>query len=56
LANSPRLPYYNRFVRNKLQLPALPIVFYLTVEMDGIRVDRCVDELGGLEINRFQFL
>lgn len=52
----PRLPYYYHFVRDKLQLPVLPIVIYLKVGLDGIGVDAYVEELWGLEINRFQYL
>ena len=53
---TPRLPYYYRFLRDKHQLPVLPIVLYLRVGLDGVGVDRYVEELWGLEINRFQYL
>ena len=53
---TPRLPYYYHFLRDKHQLPVLPIVLYLKVGLDGIGVDRCVEELWGLEVSRFQYL
>jgi hypothetical protein len=53
---TPRLPYYYHFLRDKHQLPVLPIVLYLKVGLDGIGVDRVVEELCGLEVNRFQYL
>jgi len=34
----------------------LPIVIYLKVGLDGIGTDACVEELWGLEVNRFQYL
>jgi len=52
----PRLPYYYHFLRDKYQLPVLPIVIYLKVGLDGVGVDFCVEELCGLEVNRFQYL
>jgi hypothetical protein len=51
----PRLPYYYHFLRDKYQLPVLPIVIYLKVGLDGIGTDACVEELWGHEINRFQY-
>ncbi len=53
---TPRLPYYYHFLRDKHELPVLPIVLYLKVGLDGIGVQRHVEELWGLEINRFQYL
>ncbi len=53
---TPRLPYYYHFLRDKLQLPVLPIVLYLKVGLDGVGVDRYVEELWGLEVNCFQYL
>jgi hypothetical protein len=53
---TPRLPYYYHFLRDKHQLPVLPIVLYLKVGLEGIGVDRYVEELWGLEVNRFQYL
>ena len=35
----PRLPYYYHFLRDKTELPVLPIVIYLKVAMEGIGVD-----------------
>jgi hypothetical protein len=55
-ALTPRLPYYYHFLRDKLQLPVLPIVLYLKVGLDGVGVDRYVEELWGLEVNCFQYL
>jgi hypothetical protein len=37
-------------------LPVLPTVIYLKVGLEGIGVDSYVEELWGLEINRFQSL
>lgn len=51
-----RLPYYYHFLRDKYQLPVLPIVVYLKVGLDGLGVDACVEELWGLEVSRFQYL
>jgi len=53
---TPRLPYYYHFLRDKHQLPVLPIVIYLKVGLDGVGVDDFVEELFGLEVNRFQYL
>ena len=53
---TPRLPYYYHFLRDKHQLPVLPIVLYLKVGLDGVGVDCYVEELWGLEISRFQYL
>ena len=51
-----RFPYYYHFLRDKYQLPVLPIALYLKVGLDGVGIDHCVEELWGLEINRFQYL
>jgi len=51
-----RLPSYYRFLRDKYQLPVLPIVLYLKVGLDGIGVDRYVEGIWDFEINRFQYL
>ena len=52
----PRLPYYYHFLRDKYDLPVLPIVIYLKVGLDGVGVDYCVEQLWGLEVVRFQYL
>lgn len=52
----PRLPFYYHFLRDKYLLPVLPLVIYLKVGLDGIGTDVCVEELWGLEVNRFQYL
>jgi hypothetical protein len=55
-ARTPRLPYYYRFLRDKLQLPVLPIVLYLKVGLDGVGIDRYIEEICGFEVNCFQYL
>ena len=52
----PRMPYYYHFLRDKHQLPVLPIVIYLQVGLDGIGTATHSEQLLGLEINRFQYL
>lgn len=52
----PRLPSYYRSLRDKYQLPVLPIVVYLKVGLDGIGIDAYVEKLWDLEVERFQYL
>jgi hypothetical protein len=52
----PRLPFYYHFLRDKYQLPVLPMVLYLKVGLGGIGVDSVVEEVFDLEVNRFQYL
>jgi hypothetical protein len=52
----PRLPYYYHFLRDRYQLPVLPVVLYLKVGLEGVGIDRVVEEVCGLEVNRFQYL
>jgi hypothetical protein len=52
----PRLPYYYHFLRDKYQLPVLPIVIYLKVSLDGIGTDVVSERVWDLEVSRFQYL
>jgi hypothetical protein len=52
----PRLPYYFHYLRDKYQLPVLPIVLYLKVAMEGIGTDTVVEKVLDLEVNRFTYL
>jgi hypothetical protein len=52
----PRLPYYYHFLRDKYQLPVLPIVIYLKVSLDGIGTDVVSERIWDFEVNRFQYL
>jgi hypothetical protein len=51
-----RLPYYYHFLRDKKQLPVLPVVMYLKVGLDGIGIDTCVEKVDDFEVNRFRYL
>ena len=55
-ALKPRLPYYYHFLRDKCQLPVLPIVIYLKVGLEGVGTDVCVEKLLDMEVSRFQYL
>ena len=55
-AIKPRLPSYYRYLCDKYQLPVLPIVVFLKVGLEGIGIDSIVEEVCGLEVNRFQYL
>lgn len=52
----PRLPFYYHFLRDKYQLPVVPVVIYLKVGLDGIGTDTVVEKVWELEVNRFQYL
>lgn len=52
----PRLPYYYHFLRDKYQLPVLPVVIYLKVALDGVGIDEYSEHFRSLEVNRFQYL
>ena len=52
----PRLPSYYRHLRDTYKLPVLPIVVFLKVGLEGIGADCVVEEVCGLEVNRFQYL
>jgi hypothetical protein len=51
-----RLPAYYIYLRDKFDLPILPIVLYLKVGMDGIGIDTYLESLFDLEILRFRYL
>lgn len=55
-AIKPRLPSYYRHLCDTYQLPVLPIVVFLKVGLEGIGIDSVVEEVCGLEVNRFQYL
>jgi hypothetical protein len=52
----PRLPFYYHFLRDRYQLPVLPVVLYLKVGLDGIGIDSVMESVLGLEVIRFQYL
>lgn len=52
----PRFSYYYHFLRDKYQLPVLPIAIYLKVGLDGIGADYFVENVWDFEVNRFQYL
>ena len=52
----PRLPSYYVHLRDRYQLPVLPIVIYLKVKIDGIGVDVCVERFWELEVLKFSYL
>jgi hypothetical protein len=51
-----RLPFYYHFLRDKHQLPVLPIVLYLKVGLDGIGIDTCLDVTDDFEVCRFRYM
>jgi len=52
----PRFSYYYHFLRDKYQLPVLPIAVYLKVGLNGIGADYFVESVWDFEVNRFQYL
>jgi hypothetical protein len=52
----PRLPVYYMHLRQKYDLPVLPIVLYLKVGLEGIGVDVYEETFGELCLLRFQYL
>ncbi len=52
----PRLSYYYHFLRDKFDLPVLPIAIYLKTALRGIGTDVVTETLADLEITRFQYL
>jgi hypothetical protein len=51
----PRLPAYFLHLRNRYQIPIMPIVLYLRVGMDGIGVDNVEIAFFGRPIMRFSY-
>jgi len=52
----PRLPAYALHLRERYQLPVLPIVLYQNVGLDGIGRDSYVEHFWELEVHRFTYL
>ncbi len=51
-----RMYRYNINLRDKLDLPVLPIAVFLSVGLDGIGVDSYTERFRQLEVAKFQFL
>ncbi len=52
----PRLPSYYVHLRDTYQLPVLPIVIYLKVNLNGVGVDVYAEKFWELEVMKFSYL
>jgi hypothetical protein len=52
----PRLPQYYFRLRQRYQVPVLPMVLYLNVGLDGIGIDQYVERFWDLDVNTFRYL
>lgn len=50
-----RLPYYYQLLRNRYQLPVMPIVIYLRVGLDGIGTKEIVDQVWETRFATFRY-
>lgn len=55
-ALKPRLPRYYMHLRERQELPVLPIVLYLRVGLDGIGVDTVEEYIGPFNVLTFRYL
>ena len=52
----PRFPFYYHFLRDKLNLPVLPIAIFLKVGLDGIGIDHYEEKVWDLTPLTFEYL